>query len=114
MSTKGVATVSDDRDINVLGNGRGDFLEEAVAQADLELHRIAVDGSNATASCKFRSRPPPIGHVRSGGGEISANRPGNPRMDTHASGIINGVDAARVSNELYGKVAPMTLDPRGA
>ena len=114
MSTKGVATVSDDRDINVFGNGRGDFLEEAVPKADLELRRIAIDGSSGTASRNFRSCPPPIGHVRSGGGEISAGSLGSPRMDSHASGIIHGVDAARVSNELYGKVAPITVDPRGA
>lgn len=99
MSTKGVATISGDSGVRVFGNGKGDFLEEVVPKADRDLHR---NGPNHH----------PLRHFRYDNDDVSTGSLPSPKMDTRAAGRIFGVDAALVSNELHGKVAPLTLDSR--
>lgn len=105
MSTKGLVHL--DSVVHVFANGRGDFLEEAVPKSDLDVNQSAAD--DGTTSRTVYTRPPLIGHVRSGTGE-SSGFINSAKMATHVSGVICGVDAARVSNELCGKIAPLTLD----
>eukprot|EP01043_Picozoa_sp_COSAG02_P087154 COSAG02_NODE_24477_length_687_cov_0.775510_1_plen_117_part_10 len=100
MSTKGVAIISGDSRVCVFGNGKGDFLEEVVPKTGQDLHR---NGRNHH----------PLGHIRSDSDDVSktGSLPG-PKMDRRTIGKIRGVDVALVSNELTGKVAPLTLDSR--
>ena len=81
---RGVVTVSGGSAVNVCGNGRGDFLEDIVPKAVLDLRQTLADGSGETTSSS---------------GVLC--------------GTICGVDPSRVSNELHGKVAPLTVDSRG-